>query len=826
MKSISKFNHSKDSPEIPVFRLTTKMLYFLIVLVLSSCIQPNSEFTSEEKKWLKDNAENIVIPFGYSAPPDAFYNENNQYTGLLVDFSMELEKTLNTDFQTKQIDTWGKLLDFAEQSENYIIVGVARTAEREKYLRFTNSFLKIPYVIVTRKDAEIGNMNDLRNTSFCITKDYAVKDFLKLHHPELNAHEVDSDLDGLRAVSSGTYDAMIIGQINSTFLIEEEGLFNLKIAGESSYINRMAVAVSIKNPKLYEIVDKAVDQIPVSRQKEIYRKWIYNVPLNISMKIVYAVLILSGITLFTILIMWLWLTNLRKQVDKTTTIIRNNEKRYRSLIENSTDAIYILHRGKFMLVNKKLEDLFGYSQNELLHADFDFLTMVAPEFRDKINKYHQNILEYSKTSQNIEFTGITKTNKRLYLEVSVSFIELEDGLAIQGIIHDITERKNKELELIKAKQQAEESDHLKSAFLANMSHEIRTPMNGILGFADLLKSQKYSTEEQLGFINIIQKSGERMLSTINSIIDISKIESGVETVHIDQVNIKQIMDDWYRFFLPEAEKKGLDFVLELPKNSNNHFFSTDNYKVNSIINNLIKNALKFTKKGKITFGYSFTENGLEIFVRDTGMGIPENKQKSIFNYFVQADISTTRGYEGSGLGLSITKGYVEMLKGTISMKSAVGEGTSFWVQLPVTQKPELETTHVKEQANAKIPSGKLKIIIAEDDNISATYLSLLVKEIASTILFASNGNDTIELIKSNPDTNVILMDMKMPGISGLEATRLIREINQDVFIIAQTAFAKDGYRIKTIEAGCNDFLLKPINKDELISILAEQFASD
>jgi len=781
--------------------------------------------SDEDKQWLKENSDSIVIPFGYSAPPDAYYNDNKEYVGLLVDFAGEIERTLNTHFQTKHVDTWTKLINYAQNSDNYIIVGIARTEEREKYLRFTNSFFKIPYIIVTRKDATISNMQDLRDKTFCITKNYAIKDYLDIHYPNYTPNEVLSDIEGLRAVSSGTFDAMIISQMYSTYHIEEEGLSNLKIAGESGYTDRLAAAVSIKNPKLYEIVDKAVDQISVSKQKKIYRKWVYNVPNNISIKIVYSILIMSGITLLTILVMWLWLTNLRRQVEKNTKIIRHNEKRYRTLVENSTDAIYILQKEKFVLINKKFETLFGYTQDELQQPDFDFLNLVAPEHRDYIKQRGKDISENAELPRKYEFTGLTKDNTRVYLEVSVNYMKLDDEISTQGIIHDITDRKNREIELLKAKQLAEESDHLKSAFLANMSHEIRTPMNGILGFADLLKSQNYSPEEQLNFISIIQKSGERMLSTINSIIDISKIESGVETVQIEQVNITQIMNDWYNFFLPEAKQKGLKFILELPKSNYDDHFYTDSYKLNSILNNLIKNALKFTNQGSITFGYSFSQSDLNIKISDTGMGIPENKQKSIFDYFVQADVSTSRGYEGSGLGLSITKGYIELLNGTIEMESAVGKGTSFFVCIPNHKKDKVEKPMVQKTVTNKTPPTNLKIIVAEDDSVSANYLGIILKGIAKTTLFAKNGIEVIELLKTNPDTHVILMDMKMPKMNGLEATRLIRETNQDVFIIAQTAFAKDGYRLKTFKAGCNDFLLKPIKKEELTNVLAERFTS-
>uniref|UniRef100_UPI003216D418 ATP-binding protein n=1 Tax=uncultured Draconibacterium sp. TaxID=1573823 RepID=UPI003216D418 len=779
--------------------------------------------TFEENKWLSQNAESIVIPFGYSTPPDAYINEEGRYVGVLVDFRNEIEKNLGKKFKTQYVSTWSELVQFSETGNNYIIVGIAWTLEREKYLNFTKPFIKIPYVIITRKDSDISSMQDLQNKNICIARQYAIKDYLNRNFPELKPVEVEDDLSGLRAVSSGTFDAMIISQLYSSFITEEEGFTNLKIAGESGYINRLAAAVSKKDSELYTIVNKAVNQISASKQKELYRKWIYNAPGNISLKIVYAILVLSGVTLFTILIMWLWLTNLRKQVEKSTRIIRHNEKRYRALIENSTDAIYILHKGKFVLTNKKFETLFGYNHEELQHPDFDFLQLIAPEHREYIKVEYKNMTENRSVPFNYEYTGLTKDNKRIHLEVSVNPIELENDIATQGLIHDITERKNKEIELLKAKEKAEESDRLKSAFLANMSHEIRTPMNGILGFADLLKSQKYTSEQQAGFIDIIKKSGERMLATINNIIDISKIESGVETVQISQISIGEIINELYHFFLPEATQRGLEIEINEPEDKSNDFFLSDGYKLNAILTNLIKNALKFTIRGKISIGYSISDTTLEFYVSDTGLGIPVDKQASIFNYFVQANNSTSRGYEGSGLGLSISKGYVELLNGEIRMESIPGKGTSFYVNIPLNQhKKSDENIEVYPDRRKMLPDN-LKIIVAEDDKTSADYLGLILKGISSAVLFARNGIEAIELIRANPDTHIILMDIKMPEISGLEATRVIRKFNQKVFIIAQTAFAKDGQQQKTIKAGCNAFILKPIDKNKLMDIIAGRF---
>ncbi len=391
---------------------------------------------------------------------------------------------------------------------------------------------------------------------------------------------------------------------------------------------------------------------------------------------------------------------------------------------------------------------------------------------------------------------------------------------------DLNTKITKELE--KQKIKAEESDKMKSAFLANMSHEIRTPMNGIMGFTELLKSHDYSQDERKSFINIIQQSGERMLTTINNIIEISKIESGLESIQISETDIEKTVNELFHFFNQEARKKGIELIIEKKINKQEQTFYSDNYKINSILTNLIKNALKFTSKGSVKIGYVISDDAVSFYVSDTGIGIEKEKQRAIFNYFVQADSSTSSRFEGSGLGLSICKEYTKMLNGKIWVESEINKGSTFYVHIPNHLEVKAQNRMVQNNhftGKPTIPNG-LKIIVAEDDKTSFVLLRYILEEISAKILHAENGFEAIELVKNNPDADIVLMDSKMPELNGIDAVKKIREFNNQIYIIAQTAYALDDYKSKTIDAGCNNYIEKPVNKAKLLEIISKSLSEN
>jgi two-component system CheB/CheR fusion protein len=482
-------------------------------------------------------------------------------------------------------------------------------------------------------------------------------------------------------------------------------------------------------------------------------------------------------------------------------------------------ALNRMDSGEAFYLNYKFLEIYGWSENDIKDIS-TFFEKVYPDkdYREKIqNRIMSDIQSGDPAKMHWENIEITASNNEKRI-VNAHNIPLFDQNTMVSTVTDITLQKQIEKELIAAKIKAEESDNLKSAFLANMSHEIRTPMNGILGFANLMKQDDVTEEENKEYISIIENSGQRMLELINDIIDLSKIESGQMDLTLSDVNVNTLLKEAYDFFKNEASKNNLDLEYNIALNDDEAFISTDKVKLFAIVNNFIKNAIKYTNEGGIKFGYKIENSDIIFFVKDTGIGIAKDKLDIIFDRFVQEESNISQKYEGAGLGLSISKAYAQMLNGKVWVISEKKKGSEFFFSMPYNK---AKSTTKEDAMPSKIPLGfhNLKILAVEDDYSSMKLLDKILMNEAGELIKATNGREAIDIIKQRDDINIILMDIKMPVLNGYETTKEIRKFNQDVIILAQTAFALEGDKAKVLAAGCNDYITKPINKNHLIKIL-------
>lgn len=602
------------------------------------------------------------------------------------------------------------------------------------------------------------------------------------------------------------------------------------------YISEGCKSVTGYHPNKFLCAEISFNEIiaPAYKQK-VYDYWQYSIKNKSFFEMEYPVIHKSGET------RWLWergkgvydsdgnLIFLEGYIEdisdrkKAERELRESEERNRLIMDNSHDAILLTtSEGRVISANLAACILFGMTERELQLID---PRRLVDQHDDEFDELLNNRLRDKYLKGELIF--IRKDGSKFPAEVTSSIFKNSKGELLSSmIIRDVTRRKRDEQiqqmlndELMAAKIKAEESDRLKTAFLANMSHEIRTPMNGILGFLELLKEPDIEAESRNEYIELVNVSGIRLLNTINDIIEISKIESGELEAKEEEVNLTETFRFYLDFFKPQTSEKQIDLRIGSINLDNQITIISDRHKIDSILTNLIKNAIKFTKVGYVEFGYLFEVDSIILYVKDTGVGIHKNRIHAIFERFVQAELNFAREFEGTGLGLAIVKSYAESLNGTVWVESEFGSGSTFYVRIPYRP---AANNHLKkiEFSNSVIrPYTGVTILVAEDDDISYRFIEKILTKVGIKLLHTVNGSDTVALVRENQNIELVLMDIKMPVMDGLHATREIRKFNKDIPIIAQTAYNFSGDDTKAIEAGCTDYISKPINKEKLFKIL-------
>lgn len=399
---------------------------------------------------------------------------------------------------------------------------------------------------------------------------------------------------------------------------------------------------------------------------------------------------------------------------------------------------------------------------------------------------------------------------------------LRGDLGYIGRLLEVNNNQRKELEV--AKQKAEEGDKLKSSFLANLSHEIRTPMNAIMGFADLLSMPEIDEQERAGYLKIIRESGKNLTSIIEDLLEMSKIDSRQLTPNYTALDLDKCLQELHqaiRITIPE--KKELDFLIQNGKQKLDRKILTDETKLKQILINLITNAIKFTKKGKVSMGYELEGQSIRITVTDSGMGISKENIKVIFDRFRRVENDATIQLSGLGLGLSITKAYIEMLGGTIDVKSEIGKGSIFSFTLPLRYAEAAPLQPVAEKTAITHHAAGHTILIAEDNDINYMLLEKIIQFKNHQVLRANNGKEAVEICQENSAIDLVFMDIKMPIMDGFEAFALIKKFRPSLPIVANTAYSSTEDREKIMTTGFTSYISKPLNKEQIFDLLDTLF---
>lgn len=513
---------------------------------------------------------------------------------------------------------------------------------------------------------------------------------------------------------------------------------------------------------------------------------------------------------------------LQEKIDNLESSQRNLE----TLINSISDAIIIHDReGNILSLNEQAKKTYNINEDEIKSLTIFDISSPLQE-TTQLKEIWAEVL--NNNTKVFEWVGLQrKTNKEFQLQVSLSLTNWDNNNVIVAVIRDFSERKKFEKELIRAREKAEQANKLKTEFLNNMSHEIRTPMNGIIGFSEMLNEPDLSDEKRAYFTKIIQNSSMQLLKIIDDILDISSLETKQSKINESEFLLNDLLMELFSIFSLKSKEQNIPFYLKKELSDEQSRMITDRVKLSKVISNLLENALKFTNEGFIELGYKVKNSTIHIYVQDTGIGISSKSKDLIFERFSQEEKDISKKYGGLGLGLSISKENTELLGGKLTFESIKGKGSIFHITLPFKHGKNSSATNIETTKDFKENNEHSKtILIAEDEEINFLFIHTLLSKYAGfkfNIIHAKDGQEAVEACSNNKNIDLVLMDIKMPIMNGYEATKIIKSKFPNLPIIAQTAYSTGQERELALRHGCDDFISKPIKKDNLIKILTVQF---
>jgi len=803
-------------------------------------------------------SQRIVKIGAFNFYPAIFKDNNDEIKGFYVEAFREIELKENLKFEYV-FGTWNEGLELLKNDKIDIMVSVAYTDERAQYMDYsTNALLTVWGDVYVTKSSEIDGILSLAGKTIAIMKSDVNGKQLKLLTEKLSVNCTFVEKKDFQSVFESIVSKEVdAGVVNNTYGAGKSEEYNLRSTG--IVFNPFDIYLTVhknKNEEILKLFDKYLNEwrhninstYNVSRQKWSHEKVgvIQIIPPWLKFLLFAIVGISIVLTVFIVL--------LRYKVRKVTIKIKKSEEIFKTFMEHSTAYVYIKDESlKHIYSNQKVKEIDKKtSLNDFESAS----TIFDPETVKKLEDADRKILNFE-TKQLSLIYSFQLDNTIRWLHDYKFLLQLPNEKAkVGGVALDITKLKEAEEELLLAnkiveqhkldlqikneeyesineelsetnqllllaKEKAEESDRLKTAFLQNMSHEIRTPLNAISGFSGMLNKPELSEEKRKSFVSIIQNSSNQLVSIVSDILTISSLETKQEKLNVEKVCINNIIVDLLAIFKQHAQNQNISlYAKQHLSNSQSEIYS-DKTKITQILTNLLTNALKFTHKGVIEFGYTLRQAQgsvgelvepieMEFYVKDTGIGINPEFHDKIFERFRQADKSINKLYGGTGLGLSISKAFAELLGGKIWVHSEFEKGSTFYFTIPYKPVNEIDRTSLPTKQNDNFKT----ILVAEDEEYNFLFIEELLIDMELKLIHTKDGKETIDIFKANPKIDLILMDIKMPVMTGYEAAKIIKELKPDLPIVAQSAYALDHERAK-FEGIFDDYLTKPINEKKL-----------
>ncbi|MES9887074.1 MAG: ABC transporter substrate binding protein, partial [Candidatus Sedimenticola sp. 6PFRAG1] len=740
-----------------------------------------SEMTPEEIVWLdKEHTVRVRVtdwpPYQFTQPAPS---------GIAVDYLDAVARQIgvNIEFIPDSLGWSASTKDLAGPKEHYdLILTMSRTSEREKLYAFTNNYLSSPRVIYARKDSPyILGIDSLSGKTVAAEKGFVSTKRLKDEYPKINLLEVATSEDALRMVAIGEADAYVGNLNNAGYIIKKQAYQNLVVAAPTPFKDHTnAMAVRKDWPELASLINKGLTAMTPQEQHVINEKWgTVEIRTPIDYTLVWQVLG-AALLVLTVVFYWNWtLQRARKEADIARQNADTSKRELETIIKNLPTVFYIKDTGgRYLMGNRSWEETAGKKMAEMIGKSDDELNHLKAS--DHANEVDGKVLQESITINFEEYYPHPDGTKHNYLTTKAPLLDTkEKPYALITISTDITKLKEIESELKQAKEAAEAANQAKSAFLANMSHELRTPLNAVLGFSELMSSDRGLSDQHKNNLEIIHRSGHHLLQLINDVLDMSKIEAGKTQLETEDIDLGELILDVADMVRVRAEQKGLQLLLDQTSDFP-RFVRGDGPKIRQILINLLSNSVKFTDQGGVTLRLD-AKNGnpdwitLRGEVQDTGRGIESEDIERIFRPFEQ--LSSTVEQRGTGLGLAITRQFVELMDGEVSAASQPGKGSTFYFSIRVEPGSPDQIEAIEEKVvqthrviGLRQPGQEWRILIAEDVLENQVLLQQLLEQAGFQVRIAEDGLETIKLFEAwHP--HFIWMDRRMPRLGGLEATQ-------------------------------------------------------
>ncbi|MCP4114079.1 MAG: transporter substrate-binding domain-containing protein [Desulfobacteraceae bacterium] len=833
-------------------------------------------FTRDERDWIKKNPV-ITVGVDTEFAPIEYLDKNNRYVGVTADFLTLVTRRTGLVFKIDHKHSWKESIESVKTGKIHMLGAAVPSKQRKQYMDFTQSYASLSGIIIVKKSVtEPMSLEKLEGMEVAVVQDYIWRDILETYHPKLEINPSPDIQTTLKKVSFGMTDAMVGYLATASHYIEQLGISNLKVSGETVSVMDISFAVAQKHPQLKNILNRVLEQTTPAQKNSILRKWI-SLELNkpADLKRVSRILlpwIFLGLSIFIGIA--IWNRSLHKKVNQRTKklnrelaqrkqaeqALRESEEKYRSIFGNIQDVYFEIQpegQGRILEISPSVEKVIGYKREPMLHSLLsrifvdhnNFKEMLIKTIREERLVNHETILTRpgGKTLTCFMNAMVIKNAQGTPMKIVGSIRNISDHVKAQKQLRkayrELEERvrertaelRNTNKELNKAKEAADKATLAKSNFLANMSHEIRTPLSGVISASELVMNES-PPQKIARYINIIRTSAHALLEIIDDILDFSKIEAGKMDIEIHSFHFNQLISRATNLFRHRLTEKEITFVTDIKPDTPVHLMG-DSFRIQQILTNLISNAIKFTDKGgRITLGVSATpcDNEpetvrMKFLVADTGIGISPEHQDLLFTPFSQVDASTTRKYGGSGLGLSICGQLVEMMNGTISVESHPQKGSCFQFNIPlkVLEKKEMDQMTPPSLLNQPqsistyrtFLEGR-KILVAEDTPTNQEIILAILELAGIETILADTGTKALEKVQQQ-EFDAVLMDIQMPEMDGFETTRAIRmqKDKSRLPIIAMTAHALKEDKNKCIAAGMNGYISKPVNQEKLFKTL-------